>query len=40
VDYLQLLDYGLADALPNPQAFVPHGAKRADSVGGGQPLRY
>jgi rod shape-determining protein MreC len=40
VDYLRLLDYGLADGLPNPLALAPRGGKRAESLGGGQPLRY
>lgn len=37
-DYLRLLDYGLADSLPNPVSLAPRGGKRAESVGG-QPLR-
>jgi rod shape-determining protein MreC len=40
VDYLRLLDYRLADGLPNPLALAPRGGKRAESLGGGQPLRY
>lgn len=38
VDYLRLLDYGLADSLPNLQRLAPRGGKRAESAGGDQPL--
>jgi rod shape-determining protein MreC len=40
VDYLRLLNYGLADGLPNPLSLAPRGGKRAESLGSGQPLRY
>jgi rod shape-determining protein MreC len=33
VDYLRLVDYGLADALPNPLAVAARGNKRAESDG-------
>jgi hypothetical protein len=39
LDYLQLLDYGLADALPNPSFLAPRGGRRVEALGGGQPLR-
>jgi rod shape-determining protein MreC len=38
-DYLRLLDYGLAGALPNPVGLAPRSGKRAEAAGGGQPLR-
>ena len=38
-DYLRLLDYGLAGALPNPVFLAPRSGKRAEAAGGGQPLR-
>jgi rod shape-determining protein MreC len=38
-DYLRLLDYGLAGALPNPVFIAPRSGKRVEAVGGGQPLR-
>jgi rod shape-determining protein MreC len=38
VDYLQLLDYGLADALPNPPFVAPRGGRRVEAFGG-QALR-
>lgn len=40
LNYLRLLDYGLADSLPNPLVLVPRVSKRAESPGNGQPLRY
>jgi rod shape-determining protein MreC len=40
LDYLRLLDYGLADSLPNPLVLAPRVSKRAESQGDGQPLRY
>ena len=40
VDYLRLVDYGLAEALPNPMSIAARGGKRAESgVGGPPPLR-
>lgn len=39
VDYLRLLDYGLADALPDPLLLSPRSGKRAESLSGGQLLR-
>jgi rod shape-determining protein MreC len=39
VDYLRLVDYGLADGLPNPLTFAPRGAKRTEPSAGGQPGR-
>jgi hypothetical protein len=38
VDYLRLVDYGLAEALPNPLAISARGSKRAESGVGGAPL--
>jgi len=38
-DYLRLLDYGLAGALPNPVFLAPRSGKHAESAGGAQPLR-
>jgi rod shape-determining protein MreC len=38
VDYLRLVDYGLAEALPNPLSISARGGKRADSGAGGPPL--
>lgn len=37
VDYLRLVDYGLADTLPNPLAIAARGGKRAESGVGGPP---
>lgn len=39
VDYVRLVDYGLADALPDPLPLVRRGDKRADRASGGQPVR-
>jgi rod shape-determining protein MreC len=39
VDYLRLVDYGLADALPDPLPLARRGGKRADSSAGSQPIR-
>jgi rod shape-determining protein MreC len=36
-DYLRLVDYGLAEALPNPPAILARGGKRAESGVGGPP---
>jgi rod shape-determining protein MreC len=38
VDYLRLVDYGLAEALPNPLAISARGSKRAESGVGGAPM--
>lgn len=38
VDYVRLVDYGLAQALPNPLSISARGGKRADSGAGGPPL--
>jgi rod shape-determining protein MreC len=38
VDYLRLVDYGLAEALPNPLSIAARGGKRAESSVGGAPL--
>ena len=38
-NYLRLLDYGLAGALPNPVFLAPRSGKRAEAAGGSQPLR-
>jgi rod shape-determining protein MreC len=41
LDYLRLVDYGLAEALPIPLSISARGGKRADSgVGGLPPLRH
>ena len=37
VDYLRLVDYGLADSLPNPLSIAARGGKRAESGVGGPP---
>ena len=37
VDYLRLVDYGLAEALPNPLPIAARGGKRAESSVGGPP---
>jgi rod shape-determining protein MreC len=37
VDYLRLVDYGLAEALPNPLSISARGGKRAESAVGGPP---
>jgi rod shape-determining protein MreC len=37
VDYLRLVDYGLAEALPNPLSISARGGKRADTGAGGLP---
>jgi rod shape-determining protein MreC len=34
--YLRLVDYGLAEGLPNPVSLVPRGGKRAELPAGGQ----
>jgi rod shape-determining protein MreC len=39
VDYVRLVDYGLADALPNPLPLAPRNGRRADGSAGGPPLR-
>jgi rod shape-determining protein MreC len=40
LDYLRLVDYGLAEALPSPLSISARGGKRAESgVGGPPPLR-
>jgi rod shape-determining protein MreC len=39
VEYLRLVDYGLADALPNPVPTAPRGGKRAEPPSGGQSAR-
>jgi rod shape-determining protein MreC len=39
VDYLRLVDYGLADALPDPLPLARRGGKRPDARPGGQPVR-
>ena len=37
VDYLRLVDYGLADTLPNPLSIAARSGKRAESGGDGPP---
>jgi rod shape-determining protein MreC len=37
VDYLRLVDYGLADTLPNPLSIAARSGKRAESGSGGPP---
>ena len=37
IDYLRLVDYGLADALPNPLSVSARGGKRAEAAVGGPP---
>jgi rod shape-determining protein MreC len=37
VDYLRLVDYGLADTLPNPLSIAARSGKRTESGGGGPP---
>ena len=37
VDYLRLVDYGLADTLPNPLSIAARSGKRAESGGGSPP---
>jgi rod shape-determining protein MreC len=37
VDYLRLVDYGLAESLPNPLSVAARGGKRAESGVGGPP---
>ncbi len=39
VDYLRVVDYGLADALPNPLTLAPRGGRRAEQPTGGKPVR-
>jgi len=39
VDYLRLVDYGLADALPNPLPLAPRGGRRAEQPAGSQSVR-
>lgn len=39
-EYFRLLDYGFADALPNPMVFAPRSGKRAASASGDPPTRY
>jgi rod shape-determining protein MreC len=38
VDYLRLVDYGLAEALPQPLSVAARSGKRAESGGGGPPM--
>src|SRR5438270_1670007 len=38
IDYLRLVDYGLADALPNPLSILARGGKRAEAGVGGPPM--
>jgi rod shape-determining protein MreC len=40
IEYLRLVDYGLADALPNPIAMTRRSGKRAEAGNAGQPLRH
>jgi rod shape-determining protein MreC len=40
VDYLRIVDYGLADALPSPMSITPRGSKRAEAGADGLPLRH
>jgi rod shape-determining protein MreC len=40
VDYLRIVDYGLADALPSPTSIAARGSKRAEAGTGGLPLRH
>jgi rod shape-determining protein MreC len=37
VDYLRLVDYGLAESLPNPLSISARAGKRAESAIGGPP---
>jgi rod shape-determining protein MreC len=37
VEYLRIVDYGLADALPDPLPFGPRSGRRAEQAAGGQP---
>lgn len=37
VGFLRLVDYGLAETLPNPLSLIPRGSKRAELPAGGQP---
>lgn len=39
VDYVKLVDYGLANALPNPLPLTPRGRKRPEWSVSGQPVR-
>jgi rod shape-determining protein MreC len=39
VDYLRVVDYGLAGALPNPPTLAPRGGRRAEQSTGGEPAR-
>jgi rod shape-determining protein MreC len=39
VDYLRLVDYGLADALPSPQPLAPRGGKRVEQSAGSSSVR-
>ncbi len=39
VDYLRLVDYGLADALPNPLPLAPRGGRRAEQPAGSPSVR-
>jgi rod shape-determining protein MreC len=39
VDYLRLVDYGLADALPNPLPLAPRGSRRAEQPTGSPSVR-
>jgi rod shape-determining protein MreC len=40
VDYLRLVDYGLADALPNPLPLAPRGSRRAEQSTGSPSARH
>ena len=40
VEYLRLVDYGLADALPDPVPIAPRGGRRGEAPSGGQPARH
>ena len=40
VDYLRLVDYGLADALPNPLPLAARGGRRAEQPTGSPPVRH
>jgi len=39
VDYLRLVDYGLADALPSPLPLAPRGGKRVEQSAGSSSVR-
>jgi rod shape-determining protein MreC len=38
-EYLRLVDYGLAEALPNPARIAPRGGRRAEPAASGQSVR-